>query len=81
MRKAERELGLFGRQRAGSWRVRRRRVREVRDLLRLYFAAVNKAAAFAFYARVFALWHVLHIPLFLLLVLAAVIHVIAVHLY
>ena len=55
--------------------------REVRKLLGQYFAAVNRAAAFAFYERLFALWHVLHLPFFILLVLAAIVHVIAVHLY
>jgi hypothetical protein len=60
---------------------RRKRIREVRQLLKQFFAAVNKAAAFAFYERLFALWHILHLPLFMLLVLAAIVHVIAVHLY
>ena len=72
---------VAGKQRGWSWRVRRKRVRDVRKLLRQYFAAVNKAAAFAFYERLFALWHVLHMPLFILLVLAAIVHVVAVHLY
>ncbi len=47
----------------------------------LHLAAVRKAAAFAFYERLFALWHVLHLPLFILLILAAIIHVVAVHFY
>jgi hypothetical protein len=81
MREAERQIWLFGKQRAWSWRMRRRRSREIRELLSRYFAAINKATAFAFYDRLFALWHVLHMPLFVLLVLAAIIHVIAVHLY
>jgi hypothetical protein len=46
-----------------------------------YFAAVQKAASLHFFARLFQLWHVLHMPLFLLLILAAIGHVIAVHLY
>jgi hypothetical protein len=46
-----------------------------------HLAAVNKTAAFVFYERLFALWHVLHVPLFALLLFAAVIHVVAVHLY
>jgi hypothetical protein len=51
------------------------------DLLVLYFSAVNKAAKFAFYERLFALWHVLHLPLFYLLIVAALVHVLAVHMY
>lgn len=68
-------------QRGWTRRVTRRRAAEIGDLLALYFAAVNKAAAFAFYERLFALWHVLHLPLFILLILTALVHVIAVHLY
>ena len=81
MHEAEQHVGIAGKQRGWSWRVRRKRVREVRKLLRRYFVAVNKAAAFVFYERLFALWHVLHLPFFILLVLAAIVHVIAVHLY
>lgn len=46
-----------------------------------YFAAVQKAASLHFFARLFQQWHILHMPLFLLLILAAAGHVIAVHLY
>jgi hypothetical protein len=46
-----------------------------------YFAAVQKAASLHFFARLFRLWHVLHMPMFLLLILAATGHVVAVHLY
>jgi hypothetical protein len=33
------------------------------------------------YERLFALWHVLHLPLFFMLLVAGIAHVIAVHLY
>lgn len=46
-----------------------------------HLAAVRKAAGLAIYEHLFALWHFLHMPLFMMLVLAAVAHVIAVHLY
>lgn len=46
-----------------------------------YFAAVARAEAFSLYERLFALWHMLHLPLFIILVLAALAHVVAVHLY
>jgi hypothetical protein len=81
MREAEQHVAAAGKQHGWSWRARRRRVRDVRKLLRQFFAAVSRAAAFGFYERLFALWHVLHMPLFILLVLAAIIHVVAVHLY
>jgi hypothetical protein len=64
-----------------SRRMRRDRLAAATDHITLHLAAVKKAAAFAFYERLFALWHVLHLPLFILLILAAVAHVVAVHLY
>jgi hypothetical protein len=70
-----------GKRRGWSWSERRRRQKRVRQHLGLYFAAVTKAARFSVYDRLLALWHVLHLPLFFLLVAAAIIHVIAVHLY
>ena len=46
-----------------------------------FMVAVSRAAQFAFWERMFALWHVLHVPLFFLLLVSGVIHVIAVHMY
>jgi len=62
-------------------RLRRDRLAAAVEIMTLHLAAVRKAAAFAFYERLFSLWHVLHLPLFILLVLAAIIHVVAVHFY
>jgi hypothetical protein len=64
-----------------SWRQKRQRKNAVRLHLRLYFAAVRKAVRFAVFERLLALWHVLHMPLFILLVITAGIHIIAVHHY
>jgi len=73
--------------------LRRRVLRQVRQhhspaasqafdsKLKRYLFAVTRAEAFALYERLFALWHVLHLPLFIILVFAALGHVIAVHLY
>lgn len=49
--------------------------------LDLYNATIRKAAGLKFYDQLFGWWHVLHMPLFFLLIIAAVVHVIAVHLY
>ncbi len=46
-----------------------------------YFQRVEQAAELSFYERLFAAWHILHLPLFFLLIITAIIHVIAVHLY
>jgi hypothetical protein len=81
LREAKTEIETEGKQRGWSWRTRRKQLTLVKEHLSIYFAAVNKAARFSVYERMFALWHVLHMPLFFLLVLTAILHVIAVHLY
>jgi len=43
--------------------------------------ANKRALEFEAYERLFSLWHVLHLPLFFMLVIAGVVHVIAVHVY
>lgn len=52
-----------------------------RMVLRDYFQAVRRAAEFAFFDRLLRLWHLLHLPLFILLVAAAILHIVAVHMY
>ena len=59
----------------------RRRRALVSELLSQYQGAVVKTARLGYFARLFALWHVLHLPLFFLLIVSAIAHVIAVHLY
>ena len=46
-----------------------------------YLGAVVRVSQYAAYERVFALWHVAHVPFVVLLVVSAVVHVIAVHAY
>jgi hypothetical protein len=43
--------------------------------------AAQRTAQFTTYERLFSLWHVLHIPFLCMLVVTAVIHVVAVHVY
>lgn len=52
-----------------------------RQRLDRYFGAIGRAAHLAVYDRLFSLWHVLHLPLFVILILTAIIHIVAVHLY
>ena len=42
---------------------------------------MRQVAQLAIYERLFSLWHVFHMPLFLLLVASALVHVLAVHMY
>ncbi len=44
-------------------------------------AAARRVAEFEACERMFSLWHVMHIPLFILMIIAAVVHVVAVHIY
>lgn len=65
------------------WRADEKRSHAADAVARLdrYFAAASKVSDLAVFDRFFAAWHVLHLPLFILLIVTAVIHVIAVHLY
>lgn len=58
-----------------------RRRRKSRRLVDAYLGAVVRVAQFTAYERVFALWHVAHLPFVYLLVISAVVHVVAVHAY
>jgi hypothetical protein len=78
---ARRVIALEGARLRQPRQAQRERLAAVADLVTLHVAAVKKAAAFAFYERLFGLWHFLHVPLFLLLVIAAIIHVFAAHLF
>jgi len=57
------------------------KLNEQRRQLSEYMATLRKINQLAFYERLFSLWHVLHFPLFLMLVISGIVHVIAVHLY
>jgi hypothetical protein len=59
----------------------RRVRREAHRYLRLYLATARKVAGLAFYERLFALWHAIHLPFFLMMVVSGVVHVVAVHMY
>jgi hypothetical protein len=58
-------------------RLKRTTVRFIRDHQR----RVRRVAEFASYERLFSLWHVFHLPFFYMLVLTALLHVVAVHMY
>jgi hypothetical protein len=42
---------------------------------------MRQVAQLSFYERLFSLWHLFHMPLFILLVVSALVHVLAVHMY
>lgn len=53
----------------------------VRRYIKRRLQAARQVAEFESYERLFALWHLLHLPLFFLLLVAGIVHVIAVHVY
>jgi hypothetical protein len=62
-------------------KMRRLVLLRTRVNLRNYFGAVRRIAEFSFYQRMFAFWHVLHLPLFVMMIITGIVHVIAVHMY
>jgi len=52
-----------------------------RALVRNFDRAVAECISFRFYEKLFSLWHVLHLPIFLAFVLAVTVHIWAVHAY
>jgi hypothetical protein len=58
-------------------RLRRTAARHIDRRLRL----CRRIAAFTLWERLFSLWHVFHLPLFVLMVIAVFIHIYAVHAY
>ena len=74
-------LQRIGRQRGWDADDVAKRERLARKLIRRYLANVVRVAQFTAYERVFALWHVVHVPFVYILVICAVAHVVAVHAY
>jgi hypothetical protein len=58
-----------------------RRIRSRKALIAAHLRAVQRVAQFGVFERLFSWWHVLHVPLVYMMVLAAVAHVVAVHMY
>jgi hypothetical protein len=58
-----------------------RRLRAANDLVHTYLRSTREVAHFHTYERLFSLWHVLHVPLVYMLILSAIAHVVAVHMY
>ena len=49
--------------------------------IKIYILNVKQLSGFAAYVKLFSVWHYLHYPLFLMLVLTGIVHVFVVHLY
>jgi hypothetical protein len=60
---------------------RRRRQRAAQQLVAAFLGSTQRVAEFTVYDRLLQLWHVAHVPLVYLLVISAIAHVVAVHMY
>jgi len=58
-------------------RLRRTAAKYIRD----YTYLTGRVAQFSLYERLFALWHIFHLPIFFMMVFSALVHVLAVHMY
>jgi hypothetical protein len=81
VRELSEQLRLIAREQNWSRVQALRRRRQALQLTRDYLRSVVHVAQFSAYERLFALWHVLHVPFVYLLVITACFHVFAVHAY
>ena len=76
-----RELVIAARSSLTLSQHRRRLTKLANDYVARRLGAASRVATFQAYERLFSLWHVLHLPLFFMLIIAGIVHVIAVHVY
>lgn len=51
------------------------------DIWNSGLSKLDKMAGHALYARLFSLWHMFHLPLFFMMIIAAIVHIFVVHIY
>jgi hypothetical protein len=61
-------------------KVRRKQLR-IRHMLLAHRGMLRQILELHFYERLFAIWHLLHMPLFIMMVITGFVHVYAVHAY
>ncbi len=59
----------------------RKTFNKANHFLTVHYSAVRKIASFSFYERLFSIWFFLHIPLFYMLIVSVIFHIIAVHMF
>ena len=78
---AHRELKAAANQSPNIARNRKELRRAAARYIRDFTVLTGRVAQFSLYERLFALWHILHLPIFFLMVLSAFVHIFAVHVY
>lgn len=81
LRTAKRELRLAALQSEAVARNQKRLRKTAARYIRDFTNMTGRVAQFSLYERLFALWHIFHLPIFFLMVLSALVHVLAVHMY
>ena len=59
----------------------RRLLKASKNYIRQRIKATRELSEFRAYTRLFSLWHLFHLPLFFMLLMAGIVHVISVHVY
>lgn len=44
-------------------------------------SSLEKMPSYALYTRLFSLWHVFHLPIFFMMIIAAIVHIFVVYIY
>jgi hypothetical protein len=78
---ASRQLKALAKRSPAVAADRRRLGRTVARFIRNHQRKIRRVAELGSYERLFSLWHVFHLPFFYMLVLTALLHVLAVHMY
>ncbi len=76
-----RELKVTARRAGWSALELKRRRREAHRHISAHMTTALRIAEFSVYERLFALWHLFHLPLTIILVIEVLIHTLAVHMY
>jgi hypothetical protein len=76
-----RDLPIVARARQWDEDTYRRRLNKGERLIRIHLAHIRGISQFSVYERLFALWHLLHLPFVYMLFFTAIAHVVAVHMY
>ena len=77
----EKACTTLGRQVGWSTRERNKRKNEMKRYLAAYYGTIRKIVELSFYEKLFSLWHIFHLPLFYMLIVTGIFHVVAVHMY
>ena len=80
-RDARRFIDAECRSRGLTRKQRRAWLNAARTHLDAYFGTLKGAARLIVFERLFALWHVLHVPIFAVMAVSVIIHIVAVHFY